>query len=78
MQEEKHRRVYANVAQMARERALVPGDAGSIPRHSRQPFPSYGRRHHPRRENRGPRHRSDWRDGAEYGKLADLFIAPIN
>lgn len=31
MQEEKHRRVYADVAQMARERALVPGDAGSIP-----------------------------------------------
>ena len=31
MQEEKHRRIYANVAQMARERALVPGDAGSIP-----------------------------------------------
>ena len=31
MQEEKHRRVYADVAQKARERALVPGDAGSIP-----------------------------------------------
>ena len=31
MQEKKHRRVYADVAQTARERALVPGDAGSIP-----------------------------------------------
>ena len=69
MQEEKHRRVLCECSSKGKRAGLGARRCRFDSCRSRQPFPSYGRRYHPRRENRRPRHRSDWRDGAMYARL---------